>query len=89
MDSTVHKTEYQSKRNPTGGTNKNLIKARRIRYFFVFSEPTCPDGNTNCPYWASIGECEANPGYMLINCQFSCDVCPEGNDDLKGVLMFH
>ena len=30
------------------------------------------DENDNCGYWASIGECEKNPGYMLDRCQTSC-----------------
>jgi len=35
----------------------------------------CVDNNVNCPYWASIGECAANPAYMLHHCRYSCDVC--------------
>ena len=31
-----------------------------------------PDENGNCAYWASVGECEKNPGYMLGRCQTSC-----------------
>lgn len=30
------------------------------------------DENGNCAYWASVGECEKNPGYMLYRCQTSC-----------------
>jgi len=29
----------------------------------------------NCPYWASIGECKANRGYMHKHCRKSCDRC--------------
>jgi len=35
----------------------------------------CGDSNTNCPYWASVGECSKNPSYMLPNCKKSCDTC--------------
>ena len=35
----------------------------------------CQDSNENCSYWASVGECDANPGYMLVNCKMSCDQC--------------
>jgi len=35
----------------------------------------CGDLNMNCRYWASIGQCESNPGFMLINCRESCDAC--------------
>ena len=33
-----------------------------------------PDENGSCPYWASIGECNKNPGYMLHRCKTSCKV---------------
>ncbi|KAI8494649.1 hypothetical protein Bbelb_278750, partial [Branchiostoma belcheri] len=36
---------------------------------------TCTDSNSYCPSWASIGECDNNPGYMLPNCPLSCGVC--------------
>jgi hypothetical protein len=35
----------------------------------------CTDSNSDCPGWASDGECEANPNYMLSNCQLSCNTC--------------
>ena len=35
----------------------------------------CVDNNEYCSYWAGIGECEINPGYMLENCKKSCGVC--------------
>ena len=31
------------------------------------------DLNPNCEHWASNGECDNNPGYMLSNCAKSCD----------------
>ena len=38
----------------------------------------CVDFNqTDCAYWAGIGECEANPGFMLESCPQSCGTCPE------------
>ena len=30
------------------------------------------DRNENCAFWASVGECEANPGYMRSHCGASC-----------------
>jgi len=30
------------------------------------------DNHDSCSYWASIGECAKNPGYMLVNCKKSC-----------------
>jgi len=38
------------------------------------SEP-CTDDNQYCESWAANGECEANPGYMLVSCRKSCGVC--------------
>jgi|LakMenEpi03Aug12_release.lakeMendotaPanAssembly.Ray.scaffolds.fasta_scaffold32677_4 hypothetical protein len=32
-----------------------------------------PDSNKSCEYWASIGECNKNPNYMLQNCTTSCN----------------
>lgn len=34
-------------------------------------------GSHSCAAWASTGECEANPGYMLRNCRKSCHVSAE------------
>lgn len=31
------------------------------------------DNHDSCSYWASIGECSKNPGYMLENCKKSCN----------------
>ncbi|XP_070212107.1 adhesive plaque matrix protein 2-like isoform X1 [Littorina saxatilis] len=35
----------------------------------------CGDSSTYCGYWAGVGECQNNPGWMLPNCQLSCGVC--------------
>ncbi|XP_035669739.1 uncharacterized protein LOC118411530 [Branchiostoma floridae] len=37
----------------------------------------CSDSSEHCPYWASIGECENNAGFMSSNCPLSCDACPQ------------
>lgn len=36
---------------------------------------TCEDQDKDCSYWAKIGECDANPMFMLYNCQVSCNAC--------------
>jgi len=36
----------------------------------------CGDKHVDCSFWASTGECDVNPNYMLNNCAKSCDVCP-------------
>jgi len=35
----------------------------------------CTDENAECSSWASTGECEENPKYMLVNCKKSCNNC--------------
>ena len=59
-----------------------------IKLFFVLFFLLCfcsivaadEDQNEHCPFWASIGECAKNPGYMLSNCKPSCDkVAAEAN----------
>ncbi|PIK56722.1 hypothetical protein BSL78_06364 [Apostichopus japonicus] len=37
----------------------------------------CEDRNQFCPSWASRGECQRNPAYMLPNCPLSCNQCQE------------
>ncbi|XP_012935555.1 venom allergen 5 [Aplysia californica] len=36
----------------------------------------CLDSRWSCANWASGGECERNPRWMLPNCQKSCKQCP-------------
>eukprot|EP00966_Prymnesium_polylepis_P080340 1861010-Prymnesium_polylepis.3 len=35
----------------------------------------CEDTNTECANWASLGECEKNPRYMLQSCTNACGSC--------------
>jgi len=37
----------------------------------------CQDTEKDCKYWASLGECDANPNYMRVNCAISCNSCPK------------
>jgi len=39
-------------------------------------ESSCKDNNNQCCAWASTGECTNNPNYMTIECQLSCNLCP-------------
>jgi len=45
------------------------------------SAQTCTNANglgfDSCMDWASSGECQYNPGYMLSYCMLSCGVCAE------------
>jgi hypothetical protein len=38
---------------------------------------TCTDSNDKCAEWASSGECDNNPDYMLTNCCASCESSDE------------
>jgi glutathione peroxidase len=40
----------------------------------VVVEGHAPDTNEQCSHWASIGECDKNPAYMLPNCATSCGI---------------
>ena len=40
-------------------------------------DSACVDTHENCAFWASIDECEKNPGYMLTGCPKSCNTCPK------------
>ena len=44
----------------------------------------CQDLNEQCAAWASQGECNINPSYMVHNCQKSCNLC--GVDDLNALI---
>ena len=35
----------------------------------------CSDENEHCQFWASEGECNANPSYMHQYCMKSCRIC--------------
>jgi len=37
----------------------------------------CSDKNEQCAYWASKGECKANPSFMYNNCAKSCNTCSQ------------
>ena len=39
------------------------------------AEESCQDNVQDCNFWASEGECENNPNYMLAHCKLSCRVC--------------
>lgn len=38
----------------------------------------CRDAQAECAGWASRGECDANPAFMLTSCADSCTRCAEG-----------
>lgn len=46
----------------------------------------CTDEYSRCSEWAANGECEANPDFMIQNCQNSCRACGL-NQEQKGDLV--
>jgi len=41
------------------------------------TESKCQDENQQCKKWATKGECDANPAYMIHYCKRSCQQCPD------------
>eukprot|EP01031_Cornospumella_fuschlensis_P037710 gene37710-45812_t len=39
------------------------------------------DNHESCEFWASTGECEKNPDWMLQNCRKSCSELPSQQED--------
>ena len=37
----------------------------------------CKNAHELCAFWAGVGECDVNPGYMLINCGPACASCSQ------------
>ena len=60
----------------------------RLLEFFFFVVVACVDKHSNCKQWASSGECQTNPDWMLINCQESCGLCCEFNSKLTQFIYF-
>jgi hypothetical protein len=64
----------------TSGVNPNTIDGCATNYI---------DQNRYCGYWAYIGECSRNPGYMLYRCKASCNrVSGNTSNSVNHVLSF-
>ena len=50
---------------------------------------SCKDFNNKCAYWAGIGECNRNPGYMRVYCKKSCLVCVAQGKTMLDIKCFH
>ena len=35
----------------------------------------CVDDDRYCRVWAAMGDCQANPRFMLVHCKKSCGEC--------------
>ena len=41
----------------------------------IDDDDLCKDKHELCEEWSHVGECDANPNYMLKSCERSCKVC--------------
>jgi len=53
---------------------KNVVLANPDKYNKVIVK-ACRNEDALCAFWAGIGECDKNPGYMKINCAPVCQSC--------------
>eukprot|EP00035_Acanthoeca_spectabilis_P026053 m.461099 g.461099 ORF g.461099 m.461099 type:complete len:451 (-) comp22205_c0_seq1:54-1406(-) len=72
-------TALETKRTPP--PIKTMEDGRRILFdeSQVMGTPEevegCVDLNENCTWWAEIGECVNNPGFIMKNCPKACSSC--------------
>lgn len=59
-----------------------IVDARRYMQEIVHTDSKytkvrelCKNTNSQCAFWATVGECDANPGYMHVNCAPVCFTC--------------
>ena len=50
---------------------------------YVAVRHECKNRHGLCAFWAVLGECEANPAYMLLNCAPSCFSCEKIDYDTR------
>ena len=60
---------------------QRLLETHKYMYGDVYQNQPgtlrqdCTNQHESCTFWAAIGECTANPGYMEINCAPTCYTC--------------
>ena len=62
----------------TGATIAEITGATIAATIEIMGSPPtslCEDDNQSCEFWATRGECQINPGYMLPICTKSCNAC--------------
>ena len=65
----------KSMTNQETAVPSSFSKTQMSNYLNRQQAPWCLDDHSYCGYWASIGECSKNPGYMLTYCRVSCGTC--------------
>ena len=46
----------------------------------------CRNNEALCSFWASLGECEANPAYMVTKCAPACLSCHKIDYSMRYVV---
>eukprot|EP00041_Stephanoeca_diplocostata_P021685 m.508831 g.508831 ORF g.508831 m.508831 type:complete len:403 (-) comp21887_c1_seq4:1632-2840(-) len=83
-----YETWYAQLEGVGQGLSQDLLKKAPIIRDGKLIDDKCEDKNVNCSWWAEIGECENNPGFLMSSCPKSCNVCRAVNGfsrDLKCV----
>jgi ShK domain-like len=70
----------------TGTVAPNMTSPTRPTITYVHNDACYDEETNNCPEWAASGECSINPGYMLVNCRFSCQTCYDIVDGHGGTV---
>eukprot|EP00547_Thalassionema_nitzschioides_P006061 CAMPEP_0194207460 /NCGR_PEP_ID=MMETSP0156-20130528/6190_1 /TAXON_ID=33649 /ORGANISM="Thalassionema nitzschioides, Strain L26-B" /LENGTH=456 /DNA_ID=CAMNT_0038934231 /DNA_START=10 /DNA_END=1380 /DNA_ORIENTATION=- len=84
----LEETLFGVAQNPDGDRKEEILKVIEnvTKYMeeIVFVDPAyskikndCKNRNKLCAFWALIGECDANPAFMQIQCAPSCYTCDQ------------
>ena len=52
---------------------KHILPNPKLRHKAKY---TCNNFQEDCSLWASLGECDKNPEFMLSSCPLACRSCP-------------
>jgi hypothetical protein len=58
-------------------THKYMTEQVMVDETFASVRDKCKLRNELCSFWAAIGECEANKGFMLLSCAPACQSCDQ------------
>eukprot|EP00035_Acanthoeca_spectabilis_P004374 m.102746 g.102746 ORF g.102746 m.102746 type:complete len:430 (-) comp12548_c0_seq4:3008-4297(-) len=80
VDATVSEVGATAKRTPPPilvleDGSRILFNAEIMKSTEGMDMSLCQDKNENCSWWAEIGECYKNPGYLIQNCPKACNYC--------------
>jgi hypothetical protein len=50
------------------------------------SSDACENTHVDCDMWARVGECDANPGFMVNRCTKACQLCDKSRAELEDIV---